>query len=335
MAAPDATDPDQTGSSLRNLADVIFPALEAIGARSVLEVGASHGDFTRELLEWGARSGAQIAAVDPSPAPELLALAERHPELELIRQTSDEALRRQPRAEAIIVDGDHNYHAVSRDLALIAERSAGTRMPLVLLHDLGWPHGRRDRYYDPERIPAEDRQPLAHDAHLDPRDPGIADGGFHFECVAEREGGPRNGVRTAVEDFVEGKEGVRLAIVPAFFGLGVLWNADAPWADAVAALIAPWDRNPLLERLEANRVLKLVDWARTNQTLHAERTRSARELAEERRRRTRQEQVLRTQLGARAFAWGERLSQLRQGGRPVFSRAEIRRVLDDAEDSQP
>src|SRR5690349_19475931 len=31
----DATDPDQVGASLRNLADVIFPCLDAVGARSV------------------------------------------------------------------------------------------------------------------------------------------------------------------------------------------------------------------------------------------------------------------------------------------------------------
>ena len=30
------------------------------------------------------------------------------------------------------------------------------------------------------------------------------------------------------------REGLRLAIVPAFFGFGLIWHEDAPWAGAVA-----------------------------------------------------------------------------------------------------
>ena len=92
-----------------NLASVIFPCLEAIRARSVLEIGASHGDFTSELLTWAKRMAADVVAVEPVPPPELLDVAERHPELELVRGTSHEALRRVPRTDAIIIDGDHNY----------------------------------------------------------------------------------------------------------------------------------------------------------------------------------------------------------------------------------
>jgi hypothetical protein len=267
MATPDATDPDRTGSSLRNLADVIFACLEAVGARSVVEVGASHGDFTRELVEWAAKSAAQITAVEPAAQPELLALAERHPELKLIRQTSQEALPELGPPDAIIIDGDHNYATVSEELRLITERAPGAATPLLLIHDLGWPHGRRDSYHDPERIPEEERQPLAAHAYLDPEEPGVAEGGFLVEWAAEREGGPRNGVLTAVEDFIDGREDLRLARVPAFFGLGVLWQREAPWGAALAEIVEPWDRSPLLERLEANRCLKLVEWARSAQQL--------------------------------------------------------------------
>ncbi len=79
-----------------------------------------------------------------------------------------------------------------------------------------------------------------------------------FDWAAETEGGPRNGVLTALEDFVGEGRGLRLAVVPAFFGFGALWHEDAPWANAVASIVEPWDRNPLLERLEANRVAQLA-----------------------------------------------------------------------------
>src|SRR5207249_9924999 len=123
----------------------------AAAARSVLELGASHGAFIGGLLDGAAGTGAGITAVDPPPAPELIALAERHPELELMRKTSHEALRDDSGHDAIIVDGDHNYYTVREDLRLIAA-AAGGPIPLIVLHDLGWPHGRRDSYYSPDRI---------------------------------------------------------------------------------------------------------------------------------------------------------------------------------------
>jgi hypothetical protein len=295
---------------------VIFPCLEAARARSVLEVGASHGDFTATLLDWAADSGASIAAVDPAPAPELVALAERRPELDLVRETSHEALSAAGRHDAIVIDGDHNYYTVSEDLRLIAEATGAGSFPLVILHDLGWPHGRRDTYYAPDRIPSRSRQPLAHHAFLDPEEPGIADGGLLVEWAAEREGGARNGVRTAVEDFVREHEGLRLAIVPAFFGLGVLWHDDRPGSAELERILEPLDDAPLLQRLEENRVLKQVEWARC---FRAKRT------VEQRMRA--QEELLNALLESRSLPWIERLSRIRGRGRSALSRDRIRRVL--------
>jgi len=312
----DATDPDQVGASLRNLADVIFPCLDAVGARSVREGGASHGDFTGALLDWAASSEASVSAVDPTPAPELLALAERHPELDLVRETSHDALGRAGGYDAIVIDGDHNYYTVSEDLRLIDQGTAGAAFPLVLLHDLGWPHGRRDSYYAPDRIPERSRQPLAHNAFLDPEERGIADGGLLVEWAAKREGGARNGVRTAVEDFVSEHDGLRLAIVPAFFGLGVLWHSDRPTSAELERILEPLDDSPLLRRLEENRVLKQVEWARC---FRAKR-------AEEQRMRA-QEELLRALLQSRSLTWIERLSRIGGRGRSPLSRDRIRSVL--------
>ena len=47
------------------------------------------------------------------------------------------------------------------------------------------------------------------------------------------------------------------------------------------------------------------------------------------RRPREQEKLLRAMLDSRAFAVAERLSRLRQGGRPLFSREQIRRALGD------
>ena len=96
-----------------------------------------------------------------------MALARERPELELVRATSLEALPRIPLPDAVIIDGDHNYYTVSEELRLIGERAPGAELPLLLFHDVCWPHGRRDDYFAPELIPAEHRQPLAGAARRD------------------------------------------------------------------------------------------------------------------------------------------------------------------------
>ncbi len=137
------------------------------------------------------------------------------------------------------------------------------------------------------------------------------------------EGGPRNGVLTAVEDFVAGRDGLRLAVVPAFFGFGAVWHTAAPWAGDVARILDPFDRHPVLERLEGNRVHHLAQ-------SHAR----AVELWEARERIARQDAVLRRLLASSAFAVAERLSTLRDRagvGREhsIVSKDEIRRALGD------
>ena len=316
---PYSNDPDRWGTSMAQLVEILLPCLDAAGARSVVEVGAFAGDLTRVLVQWAERTGTRITAIDPAPRDGLTRLDEERPELELIRETSLAALPNIAAADAVIIDGDHNYFTVTEELRLIAERG---ELPLLMLHDVCWPHGRRDDYFAPELIPDRFRQPLAGDGGgLFPGEPGLHPSGLPYPRSAAGEGGPRNGVLTAVEDFVGARDGLRLAVVPAFFGLGVVWQEAAPWADAVAAVVDPWDRNPLLERLEASRVHQLA-------TSHTRQV----QIWREQERRSRQETVLRRLLDSSAFAVAERLSRVRvRAGiatdASVIAKDEIRRAL--------
>ena len=313
---PYANDPGRWGASLITLAEIVVPLLDAAGAKSVVEVGAYAGDLTGLLVEWAGGSGARVWAIDPSPRKPLVELAEQHPDLELVRQTSHAALAEIPLPDAAIIDGDHNYFTVSEELRIIGERAKDAALPLILLHDVCWPHGRRDDYFAPDQIPAEYRQPTVEGGTLFPGVPGVRAGGLMYRWPAAREGGPRNGVLTAVEDWIEANDGLQLAIVPAFFGLGVVWERDAPWADELTETLEPWDRNPLLERMETNRVLHLTS------SLHA------------RHQAARQEAVLRRLLDSRAFAIAERLSRLRHRvgiarDATIVSREEIERAIGE------
>jgi hypothetical protein len=313
---PFANDPGAWSASLVNNAEFVIGVLDASQVRSLGEVGAYAGDLTRLLLDWAGETGARVVAIDPAPQPELEQLETERPELDLVRQTSIEAFQTMAIPEAMILDGDHNYYTVSEELRLLAERT-GDELPLLLLHDVGWPHGRRDDYFDPGQIPAEHRQPIAPESGLYPGVEGTREGGLPYHWPAAREGGPRNGVLTAIEDFVDGRDDLRLAVVPTFFGLGIVWRLEAPYGDALAELLDPWDRNPILERLERNRVLHLASsQVQLNLAMKAER------------KVARLEPVLRRLLDSRAFALAEHYTRLRERGEPAFSREEIRRALD-------
>src|SRR5262245_38900368 len=83
-----ANDPGRWGHSFVNLAELLIPCLDTVGAQSVVEIGAYAGDLTGYLIEWASTAGARVVAVDPAPQPGLVAMAEQHRELELVRETS-------------------------------------------------------------------------------------------------------------------------------------------------------------------------------------------------------------------------------------------------------
>jgi len=318
-----ASDPGQWGASLINNAEVMVACLDAAGVQSVAEVGAYAGDLTRYLLDWARGGEARVWAVDPSPQPELVALDEERDDLTLVRATSHDALREMPLLDAYVIDGDHNYWTVSEEIRLITAQVSDGPAPLLLFHDVGWPHGRRDDYYAPEQVPAEYRQPTVEGGGLFP---GISEprpGGLPYKWPADHEGGPRNGVLTAVEDHVNSDEKLRLAIVPSFFGLGVVWHADAPYAGRLEEILAPLDRNPIIARLEANRAFHLA-------AVHHQMM----EVAVAHQRLHRQEVTLTRIMNSRGFKLTEALSRLRQRvgiapDAPPVSADEIRRVLQD------
>ena len=185
-----------------------------------------------------------------------------------------------------------------------------------MFHDVGWPHARRDTYYAPERIPEEQRQPLA---RRTPASPPATPGSTRAAC---RSSGPRraraatrNGVLTAIEDFMPSAGGPAPGGVPAFFGFGVLWREDAPYAQWLASDPRPLRRQP------GHRA------ARGKPRRPSDRGRSGAAASSTRAQAQARAPGGAAQLDAarsRAFAIAERLSAVRsRGGDPAFSQEQV------------
>jgi hypothetical protein len=204
----------------------IKPIVETLAPRRIIEVGAEFGWNTRHLLDYCRATGCRIEIIDPAPHPALHEVRAAYPEEHVYHPLkSVDALPLVAPADLVLLDGDHNWHTVYSELNLIFIRAAESRLrpPVVLFHDVAWPYARRDMYYDPMSLLDADRHPYAYRGML-PGSADLTDAGLngHF-ANALREGGPRNGVLTAVEDF-KASSSVPMALyqLPFFNGLGML-----------------------------------------------------------------------------------------------------------------
>ncbi len=280
--------PDLLLHSLATFEPLITDVLDAAGARGVAEVGGEGGTFTERLVGWAERVDGSVHCVDPFPSEELSRVAERSPRLHLLRAASPAALDQLPALDAYVLDGDHNHWTVGAELRKLDRRIRDSERPaVVVLHDVAWPNARRDSYYAPERLPADAVHPHSRIGGAVPDVPELQDGGFSPAgrwAYAREEGGPRNGVLTAVEDYVAEQPEVEHHVVEAVFGLGILFSATAPWAPRVRELASAYQL-PLIARLERNRLDLYVEVLRLQRELER-RSRTHQAQLDDARRRT-------------------------------------------------
>jgi hypothetical protein len=245
---------------------VIRPILEAAQPDFVVEVGAGAGAHTRRLARFCREHAITLHIVDPAPRFEPSELGAEADGFVFHKARSLDVLPDVGPVDVALIDGDHNWYTVHNELQVLQRtaRSAGRATPLVLCHDVCWPYGRRDAYYDPPAIPAEYRQPWERAGILPEKSALASDRGLNAQFAnAKREGGPRNGVMTAIEDFVEAAgEPLELTVLPELHGLAIIAPSSRLDADrGLRRLIARWgtakgraDLAPLVEK-ERQRLL--------------------------------------------------------------------------------
>jgi len=250
---------------------IIRPCCEVLLPKTLVEIGTAAGLNTTNILEYCRSSGARFHAIDPAPHKNfektlagLEDFGEFHRELSL--NVLDHVT-----GDIVLIDGDHNWYTVYNELRLIeaAAKSADRPFPTIFLHDVHWPYGRRDLYYEPSRIPEEFRQPFIRQGIVLGESQTTKTGGYNYKHFnARTEGGVRNGVLTAVEDFIgQAVIEYQLRQIPGFHGLGILFSPDQIPASKLAQIekivAVPPEIKDHLEILEAERLYGLIALSNT------------------------------------------------------------------------
>jgi len=188
---------------------------------TMVEVGAERGRHTGRLLPYARSRGAHLHVIDPDPLLHLRFREQFGDAATLHRGLSHDVLPTIEAPDVVFLDGDHNWWTVYEELRILDRICEA--WPLTFMHDVEWPYGRRDMYYAPARVPDEYRQPYAQAGIVRGRSELSPAGDNELMMNAMHEGGPRNGVLTAVEDFLdETQRSLMLYTASGNNGLGIV-----------------------------------------------------------------------------------------------------------------
>lgn len=211
---------------------VLRPAFDVLQPRRVVEIGCDAGKHTRLLAAYCLDHGAVLTAIDPFPRFDVEAMQKQFGQHIIIRKArSLEVLSTLPLPDIVLLDGDHNWYTVFSELqALLALAGSAGKFPVVFLHDTSWPYDRRDLYYLPEDIPEHARQPMKIGGLLPHSDELVEHRGLNPSmCHAVSRGGSKNGVLTALEDFLASTNGeIEVRHLPGLHGLSIVFSSSLP-----------------------------------------------------------------------------------------------------------
>ncbi len=190
---------------------IIIPFIKQNVYQYICQIGVSEGKDTDKLLRV---QNVHLTLIDPCLDEDLVSKYRNYPNVEVCKGLSLEILPTMKKSyDCILIDGDHNWFTVFNELIAIEAMNLLRNGGAIFLHDVSRPYGRRDMYYLPDTIPPSYVHPYA-------KDSGYA--------TALHENGPKNGVLTAVEDFVNQQNEMYMFLkFDVFHGLGLLVKQHA------------------------------------------------------------------------------------------------------------
>jgi len=236
---------------------ILLPIIEKIKAKHIVEIGCDTGKNTINILEYCSKNNAKLSAIDPVPKFDVKSWKLKYgPLFNFYQELSLNALPLIKNYDVVLIDGDHNWYTVYNELKIIEKTCKDNSFPIIFLHDIGWPYGRRDLYYNPENIPLAYRQPYKKLGILPNQSSLTNEGGLNkYLYNSIYENNLKNGVLTAIEDFISERDGeLYFEKVDAFHGLGIIVNERNKWVFDIIRN----NYKQILQSLEQERVSGII-----------------------------------------------------------------------------
>lgn len=260
LSLPDYGQVDENLVNMSNFFPLIKGLIEAAAPSSICEIGSDQGMTTQLLREYCEGQGCKLHSVDPA----FSATRKIDDVLSQYNCLSIDYLKNQAPSEVYFLDGDHNYYTMATELQLIHENKIAGKSCLVFIHDVGWPWGGIDMFYNNKNIPEDKRKQTQNSPVIsmykglnEDEGRGLPMNGL---SVALEDQG-KSGVVTAIEDFMAGHAQWQYVSIPSIFGLGVLAcvePGDHEVAGSMNELRRIFDRvREFLAILEFNRIFLL------------------------------------------------------------------------------
>ena len=188
---------------------IIPTFLSRFKVRKVLAIGLSNELIMNKIISFCFDNNCLFYSIDPTI--KINDLIEDYDNLEdnlkeNIKYFNDDSLDVLPELDnfdAVFINDDPNWYTVYNELNLIKKNNV--HFPIVFVCNNKYPHKRRDSYINPEKIPKEYKNECYKDLPILYEEDGevkrtMVKDGF---CHAIQKDTPKNGVLTAIEDFLK------------------------------------------------------------------------------------------------------------------------------------
>ena len=248
------------GANMNRFWDIIISHIfNEVKPRLIVEIGSDKGLNTKKILDYCKDvENAKLISIDPSPSFDIEAMKEKYGRKFIpINDLSLNSLKTIYNCDILLIDGDHNWYTVYNELKLIEKNYNQKNFPIIILHDISWPYGRRDLYYNPDNIPSE----FLHDYKQWGMKPNqnklLKIGGINADLNnAVNENTPKNGVLTAIEDFLK-QTSFKLTFykINGFNGLGIIFPRNNSFNNFIAKLVYESDIGETVEKFYLEKII--------------------------------------------------------------------------------
>ena len=106
---------------------VLWPLIEALHPKRIVEIGSDKGGTTRALLDYARSNDSVLHAIDPKPDFDVDELREEYGDAFVFHAAlSLEVLPTMENVEFALIDGDHNWYTVLNELRILERRALET-----------------------------------------------------------------------------------------------------------------------------------------------------------------------------------------------------------------